>query len=165
MRVRPVKPVFMAAGGVAGADYLRGVLLMSDLRKAAQDLLHAWDLPFGFHPAQARFEALRAALAQPDPVEVRQGWEYMREKGLLQAPVAWMYEWENQKLVGFLKLDELESARTPLYTAPPQRKPLTEEEIVAVLVASAGMTVKANDVDLRFARAIEKAHGIGEHNA
>jgi hypothetical protein len=32
VRVRPVKPVFMAAGGVAGADYLRGVLLMSDLR-------------------------------------------------------------------------------------------------------------------------------------
>jgi hypothetical protein len=50
---------------------------------------------------------------------------------------------------------------TPLYTAPPQRKPLSESEIVAVLVSSAGMTVKANDVDLRFARAIERAHGIG----
>ena len=45
--------------------------------------------------------------------------------------------------------------------AQPERKPLTEEEIVAVLVESAGMTVKANAVDLRFARAVENAHGIG----
>lgn len=41
-----------------------------------------------------------------------------------------------------------------------ERKPLTDEEVDTLLVASAGMTVKANDVDLRFARAIEKAHGI-----
>jgi hypothetical protein len=126
---------------------------MTDLRKAAQELLDSWDMPFNFHPSAHRFEKLRAALAQPiispeikgdktqlvvggddlptltkwtpqpaqpDPVEVRQGWEYMREKGLL-------------------------------------RKPLTDEEINKL------WTQKLDDfcwIRL-FARAIEKAHGIG----
>jgi hypothetical protein len=40
----------------------------------------------------------------------------------------------------------------PLYTAPPQRKPLTEEEIWDA-VRDAEMVA--------FARAIERAHGIG----
>jgi hypothetical protein len=111
---------------------------MSDLRKAAQDLLQAWDLPFGFHPAQARFNALRAALAQPDPVEVRRGWEYMREKGLLHPkPEPWMG-----------------------VTDPPKRKPLTDEEIELVC-APLGMYQM---IPREVARAIEKAHGIGgEH--
>jgi hypothetical protein len=49
----------------------------------------------------------------------------------------------------------------PLYTQPPQRKPLTDEEII-MLSQSAGVYIKVNDdCDLLFARAIEKAHGIG----
>jgi hypothetical protein len=50
----------------------------------------------------------------------------------------------------------------PLYTTPPQRKPLTDEEII-MLSQSAGVYIKVNDdCDLLFARAIEKAHGIGD---
>jgi hypothetical protein len=61
---------------------------------------------------------LRAALAQPDPVEVREGWEYIREKGLL-------------------------------------RKPLADEQIQKLMDEEALW---------KFARAIERAHGIGgEH--
>ena len=41
-----------------------------------------------------------------------------------------------------------------------QRKPLSEAKIKKLLIESAGMTVQFNDVDLHFARAIERAHGI-----
>ena len=94
---------------------------MNDLRKAAQQALEALE-GFVYHgigpnsgPALA---SLRAALAQPDPVEMREGWEYMREKGLL-------------------------------------RKPLTDEEVYALVDATIG------NGRCEFARAIEKAHGIG----
>ena len=43
---------------------------------------------------------------------------------------------------------------------PPQRKPLTEEEIKKLLIESAGMTVTFSAVDLSLARAIERVHGI-----
>jgi hypothetical protein len=49
--------------------------------------------------------------------------------------------------------------KQPLYTALPQRKPLTDEEIRAVY----GDDLQYRDGDyMRFARAIEAAHGIGE---
>jgi len=41
------------------------------------------------------------------------------------------------------------------YTTPPQRKPLTEEEITEIF-----STTKGLDFYLNFARAIEAAHGI-----
>ena len=48
----------------------------------------------------------------------------------------------------------------PLYTSPPQRQPLTDDEIVEALmpveIAGAGYYI-------RIARAIEAAHGIGEN--
>jgi ABC-type branched-subunit amino acid transport system substrate-binding protein len=57
----------------------------------------------------------------------------------------------------------------PLYTAPPQRKPLTEEEIKPLVQRAMkyygyapekyGLTASAGFVVL--ARAIERAHGIG----
>ena len=43
----------------------------------------------------------------------------------------------------------------PLYTSPPQRKPLTDEEITEIF-----STTKGLDFYLNFARAIEAAHGI-----
>ena len=45
-----------------------------------------------------------------------------------------------------------------LYTAPPQRKPLTEEEIDALAIDEDGLP----NSHLEFARAIERAHGIKE---
>lgn len=39
---------------------------MDVLKQTAQDLLDVWDIPFGFQPAKANFEAPRAALAQPE---------------------------------------------------------------------------------------------------
>lgn len=63
-------------------------------------------------------------------------------------PVAWMNGWGDL----FKNPDDAEGGQTmqPLYTIPTQRKPLTVEEIA-----------KLDCYDhLKFARAIEAAHGI-----
>ena len=73
-----------------------------------------------------------------------------------QKPVAWMLmndthchimatEWKPE--------DSDEYKTVPLYTAPSNREPLTDEELWAMWVES------PSDI-LRFARAIEQAHGI-----
>ena len=51
----------------------------------------------------------------------------------------------------------------PLYTHPPQRKPLTDEEIDAIVVDEVGLDADADEMH-NFARAIEAAHGIKEKN-
>ena len=62
---------------------------------------------------------------------------------------------------------------TKLYTAPPARKPLTDEEIKNALMVDPApiyrlMTTgcitgaELNEIMKRVARAIERAHGIGE---
>ncbi len=55
----------------------------------------------------------------------------------------------------------LDAGFEPPFTTPPQRKPLTDDEIKKLLIEHAGMTVVFSEVDLRFARAIERAHGVG----
>jgi len=50
---------------------------------------------------------------------------------------------------------------TPLYTTPPQRKPLTDEHIGVIAIKSQD-GISPHDDTLRFARAIEAAHGIKE---
>ena len=73
-----------------------------------------------------------------------------------QEPVAW---WVGKESVVFLH-DEIYTPNwtdywtRPLYTHPPQRKPLTEEEICENL----GL----GKVDVEFVRIVEKAHGIGD---
>ena len=77
-----------------------------------------------------------------------------------QEPVAWMYEVNNAHtcLDLFEPPDDAydEGTLHPLYITPPQRKPLSEEEIGAILE-----DVNAYGTRLyTFARAIEAAHGI-----
>ena len=89
----------------------------------------------------------------------------------VQEPVAWIHTDPDKPRVRFLEWREDEPGyrgrwvKTPLYLAPPQRKPLTEEEIVRIFETPelAGThfqtpTLKA----IAVARAIERAHGIGE---
>jgi len=88
-----------------------------------------------------------------------------------QEPVAWMYKGEpsfdgnkwndtsvvtTSKQVAFWK----DKDAKPLYTTPPQRKPLTDEQIATISVECA--TVSPSDI--YFARAIEAAHNINEKN-
>ena len=136
---------------------------MSDLRKAAKDLLRmaisatnttfmnpqyhgqkprhrsteGWFIPsLGM---EALRDALRAALARPEPV----AWRYLEDP------------WGANE---YLITDDPNTAKgpgwTPLYTHPPQRKPLTDDRINEIAEDS-----------LNGTRAIEKAHGIGgEHD-
>ena len=128
---------------------------MTDLRTAAQQALEAlYEETAWFGPTPkgaAAIAALKAALAQQDepvqePVQEPEGldWRYTARIGYVVKP----------------------------YTAPPQRKPLTDEEILkAIGWERAEMYMKltpnfpvaeAKKETLKNARAIERAHGIGE---
>ena len=48
----------------------------------------------------------------------------------------------------------------PLYTIPPQRKPLTDEELLSILSKIDECTVRLPRGLREFAQAIEAAHGI-----
>jgi|694.fasta_scaffold74150_8 hypothetical protein len=78
-----------------------------------------------------------------------------------QEPVAWIYR---GNLHPFDPSDWATEPVTPLYTQPPQRKPLTDEEIELLAVKHAppiDPEFAKDDDFIEFARAIERAHGIG----
>lgn len=96
----------------------------------------------------------------------------------MQEPVAWIHTDPDKPRVKFLEWRENEPGyrgdwiKTPLYAAPPQRKPLTEEEIdglmqsIGLRCADDGNERMANHAEWerrqrrRIARAIERTHGI-----
>ena len=96
-----------------------------------------------------------------------------------QEPVAWMLEWAfNGEERGYRLYDDerhcvfdAESdggVCRPLYTTPPQRKPLTDEEIEdiwkQVISQDNGRNAHlSNQPFVYIARAIEAAHGIKEN--
>ena len=53
-------------------------------------------------------------------------------------------------------------AAAPEAPQPAKREPLTDEEIDAVMRKALGYGLSPSRDDLDFARAIERAHGIGE---
>lgn len=74
-----------------------------------------------------------------------------------QEPVAWMHP--DGRIWTFGRGFDKSTFTIPLYTTPPHRKPLTDEEIEAIHQSTwMQSTATLND----FARAIEAAHGIGE---
>jgi hypothetical protein len=104
-------------------------------------------LETSMYPQQKQLQAITAikeALAQPE-----------------QEPVAWvdLELWTNDETWPDDCFSHLHvEGWTPLYITPPQRKPLSEEEIGAILE-----DVNAYGTRLyTFARAIEAAHGIKE---
>ena len=122
---------------------------MSDLRTAAQQALEAWDTRAGIDTASRAFEALRAALAQQDE------------------PVAWMEPPHGAIRANpnykFTFPSQLLHWRIPLYLAPPQRKPLTQEESDNIYREFTLYQDRLTPSVLqRVVRAVERAHGIGE---
>lgn len=93
------------------------------------------------HAAAREIEKLRERLAQPD----QEPFGYFQYSMHLDA---WVQNKEEIKGIAF-------------YTTPPQRKPLTEEEITA-LVLEWWCPTMVTAKDRKFVRAIERAHGIGE---
>ena len=123
---------------------------MDLLRQAAQQALEALENPWraGADGVADSIEALRAALAQPE-----------------QEPVAWNWVLDGKDYgpVYYGKPPDADITKQAeqrgrtvrlLYTAPPQRKPLTNEEIQDL--------AKSMDESVKWplCRAIEKAHGI-----
>jgi len=106
---------------------------------------HCGDLP----------ERIKELLAQPE-----------------QEPVAWMYEWEeiggkewtsvkNGKYPPIVEEEYCMRNLRPLYTAPPTREPLSDEEIYKLSLENFKGLLSDR---INFVRAVEKAHGIGGGN-
>ena len=113
----------------------------NDLRTAAQQALEALDA-YSWEQVDAARTVLKAALAEP-----------------VQEPVASIYITPN----GAREFDDwrhdLPVGSNLLYTSPPQRKPLTEEEIDEL-----SRTMVKGDRSVNWlCRAIERAHGIGDN--
>ena len=98
--------------------------------------------PFRFDRNTKAITAIKEALAQPE-----------------QEPVAFICEFYADEGHPFVSFEPVtHGTNTPLYASPPQRKPLTDEEIGAILE-----DVNAYGTRLyTFALAIEAAHGIKE---
>jgi len=93
--------------------------------------------------------AIKEALAQPK-----------------QKPVAWMRE--DEDCTDCIVWEQTEEHTIPLYTTPPQREPLTDEEFSNLVVenlgphALTGGKMSVYDAFLIAVRATEAAHGIKE---
>jgi hypothetical protein len=112
---------------------------MSKQREALEKAIDALAFIHKFsHTAIDQIDEIREALAEPEqkPVAV--------VTSLTGDPVTMSWHHEPALPIG-----------TKLYTSPPTRKPLTDSELWEMWVES------PSDV-LRFARAIERAHGITE---
>lgn len=81
---------------------------------------------------------------------------------------------EKQEPFGYFQLDlrldawvmnRHSNKGTPFYTTPPQRKPLSDEEITTIVrEAAKGSAIRRDgSTSHRIARAIEAAHGIKEN--
>ena len=93
--------------------------------------------------AHRAITAIKKALAQPE-----------------QEPVAILHRYPSKCRMTVEYTDEITEVREgswPLYTTPPQSKPLTDEEIILIVAECAA---SHQHTDIHFARAIERAHGI-----
>jgi hypothetical protein len=136
---------------------------MNDLRTAAQHALEALEflsLEFfmldpispGRESTIKAITALRAALAEP--VEEPVAWHYTNNGGgnvMHWGPSARL-DADIQAAKDYPRVHKV----TPLYLAPPQRKPLTDEEIQEL-----SQQHKFYSRMEKFVRIIERAHGIG----
>lgn len=123
---------------------------MTDLRTAAQMALDTLDWHIAAdawgHDIAGAAEALRAALAQPEPAAPT-----------VVEPVAWMSP--GRERLEFSRADTVYGSHTiPLYATPP-RAALTNGEIYTAYIAATNQTLRAVDekLALAFARAIEAA--------
>jgi hypothetical protein len=81
-----------------------------------------------------------------------------------QEPVPTLEDLEQeiyQNTRNFISRDVMEWMLRRYYTTPPQRKPLTDEQVISKALHLSGLGTSP-DV-LQFARAIEAAHGIKEN--
>jgi hypothetical protein len=128
---------------------------MSDLLTAARQALEALEWNHNTDLDDIPACEQWAKMLKENITALRQAIEQAEQ----QEPVAWRY---NGNLHEFDPSDWATGPVTPLYTTPPQRKPLTDEEVVALFnrlcqERSAWPERRYRD----FARWVERAHGIG----
>ena len=114
-------------------------------KELMQQALEALEEGYRTHTPEFKnaIAALRERLAQPE-----------------QEPVAWIDEFGNVFPLGAQRGPKhLNEPMKPLYTAPPQRKPLSDEEISNTWCKVSNTDFVTADTHV-FARAIEAAHGI-----
>jgi hypothetical protein len=137
-------------------DMNKALAVLQELKECAS-YWGEYDVPIGIHERIG--EAIGELLAQPETD---------------QEPVAWITEWQDKQVSGSIWSTQTKRALSftresaphvirpayiPLYKAPPKREPLSLEELCKLY----GDNV-VEDI-FTFARAIEKAHGIGECNS
>ncbi len=119
--------------------------------------------------------ACREALAQKDEQE-KEPVAWMLECPTMTGDTGWILSWSRIG-AGLCNRLQGEEHEKPLYTAPPPRQPLTDEEVQdkwehitghsifgGDLSEGRAMYISPNEV-MEFASAIEAAHGIGaEHD-
>ena len=102
-----------------------------------------WETSAGAEFGANKLKQIAEALAQPE-----------------QEPVAFICEFYADEGHPFVSFEPVtHGTNTPLYTTPPQRKPLSDEEIILIVAECAA---SHQHTDIHFARAIERAHGIKE---
>jgi hypothetical protein len=133
---------------------------MNTLREAAQQALEAWDSPLGMKDLCVAMEALKAALAEP--VQEPYAWMAAGFKMVPLEPTPEMAEAGCYRYcAAFVKDYKSMIAAAP--AAPPQRKPLTDEEIDKITVQQWGRDFMVCGAAGRtWTRGIERAHGIGD---
>ena len=158
---------------------------MTTLREAAKAALWAFqchvEMTWPTDRSTAAIAALRAALAQQDePVQEQpepSGYCTLEQLVVMQRtvpspdkiaiytappkadsaqePVAWALHTGTRQGIKWNR--EVEHG-TPLYTTPPQRQPLTQEEIDRICASLGFAAISPAEI----VRAVERAHGIGE---
>lgn len=131
----------LALEALESAVRYHGIMLMSD---PPQD---AWKYHRVENKADKAIAAIKEALAQPE-----------------QEPVAWAMLHDNGDFIDAINLEEHARVegqyKHPLYTTPPQRKPLTNEQINEIADEFiVNYRIPAGS-QYDFVRAIEAAHGI-----
>ena len=119
-------------------------------------VLHASDCAVHNEPAYPKGECNCGAQPEQEPVAMKFKIykpivpDPMRQ-GINNALLPWVYDQDRSS--GF----DATMWVTPVATLPPQRKPLTDEEIILIVAECAA---SHQHTDIHFARAIERAHGI-----
>lgn len=128
--------------GIPIRDALRAALepvtTCHELSKGGDKL----SLPFNHFPDAGKMVATINEMETVEPV----AWSYTDAKGRAVVVIANTAPYEDAK---------------PLYSAPPKRKPISTDMILATWVEECIPKRSTPELVVAFARAIERAHGIG----
>jgi len=108
--------------------------------------------------------ALEALDELSEPYDVLKAQDALRQaikQAETQKPVVWMYQDKSTHEVRFEKhmrgfIDHGATYETPLYTTPPQRKPLTDEDVERIIKSNMSLQMNLAGIRADF----EAAHGI-----